>query len=970
MILKLLRWRDWSLATKLSVLFVAVLLAALSAFALVEDAQTRGQVIAQAHERNLQRARATAQLLDFYLASVDANVQLIAVAPGTLDFMGAVGRDEHREEIVQVLQFARTRGGYDAAFLLDPLGTVLLATDARLVGRNYTTAAWFRNAAAGRTTFDEPRYDAVDGQVYLHVSAPITTPRQEIIGAAVARLTMQPIDDLIMADVNYDGQGAFGVLFDYDGIRLSHSLQQDLRYTPLAPLPQDLFSTLVFEAHFGPATETLLQDATRLDAVVQRGKLLLFDAQMDPHIAFVERAAGAVEAALAPLKNKRWVYSIASPQANLFAQVNAQTQSALGQMLVIELIVLVVALLGARLVTLPVRRVAETARALAAGDLARRVRLDRRDEVGQLGAAFDAMADALAEQDAQLRGYAADLEQKVQARTHEIARRADEFAALFETTRDLAAQPDLADILQVIAARAATLLGAPYGAVYLYDAARQELELVVSRDPALPLGTRLKLNEGMAGRVATTREPLIVDDYRTWEHRSPQYTAASFTAVVEVPMLYRGEIVGVLLAYATGATARKFTDADARLLSLFASQAASAVQHARLLKTEREQRKLAETLRAQTEARLQRLAVLRNIDLAITASLNVHLTLNILLEEVTTQLRLDAAAVSLFNEHARVLEFAAGRGFRTTALQRTRLRLGEGLAGKAALERRTIALRDLRLEVGAPSNLQSLISNLQAEGFLAYYAAPLIAKGQIKGVLEIFHRAAQTLDPEWLEFLEALGAQAAIAIDSAEQFDRAQRSSGELALAYDTTLEGWSRALDLRDKETEGHTQRVTEMTERLARAMSVHEAELMHLHRGALLHDIGKMGIPDAILLKPGALTDAEWAIMRQHPQYAYDLLAPIAYLRPALDIPYCHHEKWDGSGYPRGLKGEEIPLAARIFALVDVWDALRSDRPYRAAWSEVKTLEHIRSQAGIHFDPRVVAAFMRLMESEGQGA
>jgi putative two-component system response regulator len=190
-----------------------------------------------------------------------------------------------------------------------------------------------------------------------------------------------------------------------------------------------------------------------------------------------------------------------------------------------------------------------------------------------------------------------------------------------------------------------------------------------------------------------------------------------------------------------------------------------------------------------------------------------------------------------------------------------------------------------------------------------------------------------------------------------------QRSNFELVRAYDATIEGWSRAMDLRDKETEGHTQRVTELTIRLARVMGMSEAEIVHVRRGALLHDMGKLGVPDHILFKPGALTDEEWVIMRRHPQHAFDLLSPVAYLKPALDIPYGHHEKWDGTGYPHGLKGEQIPLAARIFAAVDVYDALTSDRPYRAAWPKEKTLVHIRAGTGSHFDPAVVEAFMRLI-------
>jgi putative nucleotidyltransferase with HDIG domain len=241
---------------------------------------------------------------------------------------------------------------------------------------------------------------------------------------------------------------------------------------------------------------------------------------------------------------------------------------------------------------------------------------------------------------------------------------------------------------------------------------------------------------------------------------------------------------------------------------------------------------------------------------------------------------------------------------------------------------------------------------------------PLIAKGQVKGVLDIFNRSSLSPDDEWFEFLQTLANQAAIAIDSAQLFEDLQRSNVDLSLAYDATIEGWSGALDLRDKETEGHSRRVTETTITLARAMGAFsEAELIHIRRGALLHDIGKMGIPDHILLKPGKLTDEEWQIMRQHPTYAYELLSPISYLNPALDIPYCHHEKWDGSGYPRGLKGDRIPLAARIFAVVDVWDALSSDRAYRPALPAAEVREHIRAGAGTHFDPEVVRAFLEIV-------
>ncbi len=192
-----------------------------------------------------------------------------------------------------------------------------------------------------------------------------------------------------------------------------------------------------------------------------------------------------------------------------------------------------------------------------------------------------------------------------------------------------------------------------------------------------------------------------------------------------------------------------------------------------------------------------------------------------------------------------------------------------------------------------------------------------------------------------------------------------RETSEDLKIAYDATLQGWSNALELREHETAGHSRRVVQMTLNIARALGVNEAELVHIQRGALLHDIGKMGIPDSILLKPGPLTEEEWVVMRQHPVYAYELLSQIPYLVPALDIPHFHHERWDGSGYPQGLAGEGIPLAARIFTVVDVWDALMHDRPYRKAWSAQETTDYIRQESGVHIDPQIVAVFLGQISS-----
>lgn len=359
------------------------------------------------------------------------------------------------------------------------------------------------------------------------------------------------------------------------------------------------------------------------------------------------------------------------------------------------------------------------------------------------------------------------------------------------------------------------------------------------------------------------------------------------------------------------------------------------------------------------QRQLQRITALRKIDMAITSSLDLRVTLHVFLEQVTDVLNVDAATVLLLNPTTLNLEYAAGRGFNTNALQHTCLRMGEGHAGRAALKRQFVSVSNLAEEMNAFSRSKLL----SGEEFISYYAVPLITKGNVRGVLEVFHRSPLDSSQNWCDFLEALAAQAAIAVDNSSLFDDLQRSNIELIMAYDATIEGWSRALDYRDKETEGHSQRVTDITMKISRAIGMNDMELVHVRRGALLHDIGKLGVPDNILFKPGKLNDEEWEIMKRHPVLANELLSPISYLRPATDIPYCHHEKWDGTGYPRGLKGEEIPLSARIFAVVDVYDALSSDRPYRPAWTKEKVKEYIQEQAGKHFDPKVIEVFFKIL-------
>jgi PAS domain S-box-containing protein len=419
--------------------------------------------------------------------------------------------------------------------------------------------------------------------------------------------------------------------------------------------------------------------------------------------------------------------------------------------------------------------------------------------------------------------------------------------------------------------------------------------------------------------------------------------AMEIESLMAVPMVYGKSLVG-FLGLDSVREGKSWAEEDLALLKVIGEVFVNAL----------ERKRAGERIRSQIE----HLRALRNIDMTITASLDLRVTMNVLVDEVVSQLRADGAAVLLLNPYTLRLEYASSKGFRTEAMKGAGIKLGEGLAGRAALERRPLSIPDIR-EGGGDFAASGL---LEAEGVRSYFGVPLVTKGQVKGVLEIFHRSPREPDAEWLEFLYSLAGQAAIAMDNASMLQDLQHSRDELIMAYDTTIEGWSRALDYRDKETEGHSQRVTEMTMKIARHMGMREQELVHVRRGALLHDIGKLGVPDCILLKPDKLNEEEWVIMKRHPEIAYELLSPIPYLKQALDIPYCHHEKWDGTGYPRGLKAEQIPLAARIFAVVDVWDAMNSERPYRHAYPKRDAREHIRSLSGTHFDPMVAEVFLSI--------
>jgi len=521
-----------------------------------------------------------------------------------------------------------------------------------------------------------------------------------------------------------------------------------------------------------------------------------------------------------------------------------------------------------------------------------------------------------------------------------------ELETLFSISKHLRAARSADEMLPLVVKEMRSVLQADTSAIILLNPDEEHFRYAFG-DGALAanIGKKFIADQSISGMVLQTNKPYVTVDLSSDPIKASglKGTEGLGPAVV-VPLLSEEDFLGVLVCARTKElTHSHFSTSEVQLLTAIGEMVGNALRRAGLFD--------------QALTRLQNVQALRSIDMAISANMELSIILEVLLAQGVTQLDVDAASVLLLDPHTHTLEYEAGYGFRTKAVESAHLRIGEGLPGEVALKRKILYVPNL-------SKSKTLLrKNLLKEEFVSYHAAPLIAKGQLQGVLEIFSRTPIAVNDEQTSFLETLATQAAIAIDNAQLFVNLQRSNFELEMAYNATIEGWSRALELRDQETEGHTLRVAKMTVGLAQAMGVKSEEIIHIRRGALLHDIGKMGVPDHILLKPGKLDDEEWELMKQHTDYAFAMLHPIDFLRLAIDIPHCHHERWDGNGYPRGLNGEQIPLAARIFAVVDVWDALNSDRPYRKAWTEEKALDYITANAGKHFDPQVVEQFLNFL-------
>lgn len=411
--------------------------------------------------------------------------------------------------------------------------------------------------------------------------------------------------------------------------------------------------------------------------------------------------------------------------------------------------------------------------------------------------------------------------------------------------------------------------------------------------------------------------------------------------LIAVPLLVQDNKIGIIWLLREA----PFSKHEIQLMNTFGNMVANALHRA--------------TLFEQTEKRLCQLRSLREVDQAVISKRNLPEVMQVIVEQINANLVADAVEISIVDPDTGRTSRLAAMGFSSPYENQEPLRVDKPI--------RHCALFSGKIEILTDSHDTVeffLQRGVAFEGFTGYVSVPIFVDNSVQGVIEVFSRAGLKVTNDILEYLEILAGQAALAIDNINLYESLKQTNAELIDAYDSTIEGWSRTLDMRDKETEGHTQRVTFLTLELATRMGCKEDDLIQIRRGALLHDIGKMGIPDDILHKPGPLDDREWALMKLHPEYAYERLKCIRFLSKALEIPYCHHEKWDGTGYPRGLMGLKIPLSARIFSVIDVWDALTSDRPYRKAWSSDQALEYIREQSGRHFDPQVVSEFLKMAE------
>jgi PAS domain S-box-containing protein len=543
-----------------------------------------------------------------------------------------------------------------------------------------------------------------------------------------------------------------------------------------------------------------------------------------------------------------------------------------------------------------------------------------------------------------------ELEIKVNERTKQLN---EQLAELIQRERELTNVVDLAqalrethqleEIYRTVLNATKGALGASWVSLAILDQDLEELVYIPGvGDFEGHRDLHLKLDTGAAGWVVKNKVVYLNNEVQNNPGPTIVALTGGVTALMIAPMIVDDQVIGMLEAGAY----RTWNEDDVRILVALAEISAYAIQR--------------ESLSDQKEGQLQRLNTLREIDRMIIGNFELSSTMHFLVSQIAVQLKVDAVDILLSNENTSLISYEMGVGFIQQKERETLVAYNSGPAEWVVMYNKPLYIPDIQ-----SSNWNTFFKNLEVENFKSYYAVPLNSKGRCLGVLEVFRRSHKKGDQDWEEFLGALGQQTAIAIENGQLLDKLTRANREMSFAYDRTIEGWARALDIRDHITGEHSQKVKEWTLILAQALGIRDPEqLTQIRRGATLHDIGKIGVPDQILHKPGPLTKEEWMIMRQHPVFARDMLYPIEFLRPAIDIPYSHHEHWDGTGYPQGLKGKEIPLVARIFAVIDVFNAITSERPYSKPWPVDKAIDYIREQSGQHFDPEVVNMFLKIFE------
>ena len=522
---------------------------------------------------------------------------------------------------------------------------------------------------------------------------------------------------------------------------------------------------------------------------------------------------------------------------------------------------------------------------------------------------------------------------------------------------------DVGATCRQLARESSALTGADGVAVYLWSGDRGPVcaharGVSAASDRAMRHSMR-KLAAGVRGRLP---RPRIIADATT-RHRWPDLAEAArregWRTVALFPLVFERRVTGVLALFHRAA--RPYRPAERQALEAIAHHAALSLSSAQLVEQSRQRADELQQMYDRLHEAYRHLQAFHDVGVELVASLDVHRVLQTVARYAAELTGSDAGGVFEFDPAAGTLRVSAGYraspAFEEGILQ-ARVTLGQGAIGRAAVDGRPVQIPDVEAEPDYPFH-----PLVRAEGFRAIMAVPMLARGELLGGVVVWRRTPGPFPPEQVQLLEALAQQSAAAIRNARLY-------AALEKAYDDTLEALTAALDVRDRDTEGHSRRVAALALAIGRELGLPHEQLQALYRGGLLHDIGKIGIPDRILHKPGPLDEEEWAVMRRHPRLGFKVLDGVEFLMAGSEVVLYHHERYDGKGYPMGLRGDAIPLVARVFAVADAYDAMTSPRPYRAPMDSRSAIEEIVRNAGSQFDPQVVRAFLRVVGAPGSGS